>query len=229
MARKQDTRTIKMPGRKKPAKGEARADPKIEARADAKAPPPKSAVKAKRGKAAAKVETAKAEEPKAKAKTRKAAPNSRKPAPPAARMPVLRVTSAPATAKQALKSARAQAKALVAEIPVPPSPPQVSDSVRAIGNQIASWLHSELGRAMLAELLVYVARQISTAVEKTAEEVEEPEGAPPPAPADAEEEASDPAGTGAAEEEEKPVAEGEGAGTPPRKGRKGAGKTPRAG
>ncbi|HMO28656.1 hypothetical protein [Enterovirga sp.] len=195
-----------MPGRKKPAKGETKTDVK----ANAEEAAPKSAAKAKRGKVAAKAETGKAEAPKAKVKAGKTTPNSRKPAPPAARTPVSRVTSAPATAKQALKSARAQAKALVAEIPVPAGPPQVRDSVRAIGNQIASWLHSELGRAMLAELLVYLAQQISTSVQKTAEEIEEP----PPAEAGPE--------TG-----EDPATPNEAA-APSRKAGKGAGKAPPA-
>lgn len=153
MARKQDTRTVKSPGTKKPAKapGKSAAKPKSVAKAPVKS--------------VAKAATSKAAGVKSAAKAPKSAGNrTRKPAPSAVRTAVSKATSAPASSKKALKSARAQAKALIADLPVPhlsQVPEKVSESVRAIGNQITTWLDSDLGRTMVAELLVYVAGQLT--------------------------------------------------------------------
>ena len=178
MARKKDTRTVKTSDASKLAKDEDRSAAKAPPKAKAgKAPRPKAAAgKTAAGKTVAgktvagKTATGKTAASKAKAKGAKApVPNRRKPASPAVRTPVSQATSAPVSAKKALKSARAQAKALIADLPVPEMPhvslphvpEKVSDSVKAMGNQIASWLNSELGRIMVAELLVYVARQLT--------------------------------------------------------------------
>lgn len=156
MARKQDTRTVKTSGTKKAAKATEKPAAK-----PAKPPGKPSAKGGTKTKAAAsKTATAKSA-----AKTPKvAAGNRRKPASATVRMPVSKETSAPGSAKKALKSARAQAKALIADLPdlsVPHLPEKVTESVRAIGNQITSWLDSDLGRAMVAELLIYVAGQLT--------------------------------------------------------------------
>lgn len=149
MARKQDTRTVKT-ATKKTARTKAPAKPSAKAKAASKAPA-KTAAKAASEKSAAKA-------PKA------ATNRARKPAPSAVRTAVSKATSAPANSKKALKSARAQAKALIADLPVPhlaQVPEKVTDSVKAIGNQITSWLDTDLGRTLVAELLVYVAGQLT--------------------------------------------------------------------
>lgn len=139
MARKQDTRTLKAPAPKKASK-KADAAP-LEAAKDAKSKSKKSG------------------------KTKKAAksvlPDVRKQASAAVRMPVSATTKAVKDGKKVVASARAQAKELLGKATPGDADTPVSETVRTIGNQITGWLTSDVGRVLVAELLVYIARQLT--------------------------------------------------------------------
>ena len=82
------------------------------------------------------------------------------------------------TAGKAIEAAKSKAKHIADELPAAsnplaglslPSLPQVDvgHTVKAIGNQILGALNSDIGRVMVAELLIFVAKSLTTAAAET--------------------------------------------------------------
>lgn len=75
------------------------------------------------------------------------------------------------TAKKALRSAKAQAKRLVPDVSVPEIPSlgglDIGSTARSIGNQVLGALNTDVGRVMVAELLIFVAKSLTKAAADT--------------------------------------------------------------
>jgi hypothetical protein len=77
------------------------------------------------------------------------------------------ITTAPAKAKKALKSAKTSARDLVPSAPSIPTPNlpdiDVSNVVKEIGSQIMAVLNSTTGRVIVAEILIHLAKSLTAA------------------------------------------------------------------
>lgn len=148
-------------------------------RQDTRAKPPKASSKSK----PAKVEkVASAAKPKGKKSAKSSVPPASKGASKAlldaVRTPVSAATTAKGKAKKTIRSAKDTARTLVSDLPKPSVPDlpaaalaavphQLGDAFKAIGSQIAGALNTDVGRVMVAELLVYVAKSLTQAAAQT--------------------------------------------------------------
>ena len=89
----------------------------------------------------------------------------------AVRIPVMEASSkAKSTAKKALKSAKVRARELVPDVHAPSLggvPSQVGEALKTVGTQIAHALNTDVGRVMVAELLMYAAKSLTKAAANT--------------------------------------------------------------
>lgn len=70
-------------------------------------------------------------------------------------------------AKKALKAAKSRAGSFMPDLHMPAMPGMVGDAFKSIGTQIAGALNTDVGRVMMAELLVYVAKSLTKAATET--------------------------------------------------------------
>lgn len=171
MARKPDTRT----SAKRPA---AKSAPKSAPRSAAKRAPKSSPGKSGAGKT---VRAAKA--PDDKAKTARSPRGTRSASRAAVSMASLEAVRTPVAlvstktkkkvksetkkALKAVKKARKGSRKSMPEFLASSSPLHLSDTFKSVGNQIAGALNTDVGRVMVAELLVYVAKSLTRAASKT--------------------------------------------------------------
>ena len=69
--------------------------------------------------------------------------------------------------KKSVRKAADEALKLVPEVPQPAIPTAVTDLIRTIGGQIATALNTDVGRVMVAELLIYIAKSLTKAAADT--------------------------------------------------------------
>ena len=70
-------------------------------------------------------------------------------------------------AKKAIKAAKKEARGFMADVHMPHMPEGVSDAFKSVGTQIAGALNSDVGRVLMAEMLMFVAASLTKAAAGT--------------------------------------------------------------